>query len=293
MAALLLSTGIMIAPPVARAQFPVVTTATSSRASNAVDDSCTLPASIAAGDLMFCIHGSDGSVTRTFPSPWVEIKDALCSGSACNIGVAYLIASGGETSVTVTKSVTERFSAIAIRITAASWHGTTPPEISTGAIGNSASPDPDSITASWGSANNLFVATIAFNNGLAGNTVTAWPTNYTANQTQSPDISSAARVAIATRDLAAANDDPGTFTITSDQWWAGTIVVRPAAGGAAPKPVRPPIVLGARVGGVDARENVRLWPAVMRWRGSQIRYDERVWTYARPACLEEGFCIPN
>src|SRR3990172_4920027 len=131
--------------------FPQIAgTDTPSRATNAVNDVCTLPAGIQAGDLILCIHFSDSNLSRTFPSPWVEIKDALVFGSVANIGVAYLIASGGETSVTVTKSASERFTAITVRITG--WHGTTPPEISIGVTGQDVNPNPDTVTASWGSA---------------------------------------------------------------------------------------------------------------------------------------------
>lgn len=213
--------------------FPqVVGSATSSRASNDNPDTVTLPANIAAGDLIIAFHASDASVQRTWPSPWVEMLDNQVSGNTATMGTAYLIASGGETSVAVTKTVDplERFSALAIRISAASWHGTTPPEDSNAPTqGDNANPNPTLVTASWGSADNLFIAVCAWDNSTGGNPVTVWPTNYSANNLQSPDISSAGRGAIGTRELAASNDDPGTFTITSDQWWADTIVVRPAA----------------------------------------------------------------
>ena len=226
--------------PTAEAAFPqVVGSQLSSRASAEIDDSVTLPASVASGDLIIVFHYSDSGLTRTFPSPWVEIKDAACSGPSCNIGVGYLIASGGETSVTVTKSGAERFSAIAVRISAASWHGVTPPEISTGASGSSANPGPDAVTASWGSADNLFIAAMAWDDSDGGDTVSAYPTNYTGNQITSANVSSAGRGAIASRELAAASDDPGTFTIPSDQWWAGTVVVRPSAGGGNSAPNAP------------------------------------------------------
>ena len=138
--------------PAAHAAFPqIVGSQLSSRASNSDPDTVNLPANIASGDLIIVFHFSDNALTRTFPNPWVEIKDAVVSGSSANIGIAYLIASGGETSVTVTKSGQERFAAIAIRISAASWHGTTAPIVSMGTTGNNQNPDPDSVTASWGS----------------------------------------------------------------------------------------------------------------------------------------------
>ena len=230
----------------AHAAFPqVAATATSSRFSNLVDDTVTLPTGVASGDLVLVFHASDGALTRTFPGSWVEIKDATVSGGTANIGVAYLIASGGETSVVVTKSVTERFTAIAIRISAASWHGTTPPEISTGATGDSQNPDPDSVTASWGSADNLFIA-IAAIDANASMPMTAFPTNYADNQINgnSTDVS-AGYEAIASRNLAAASDDPGTFTATAtEQWWAGTVVVRPSLAVPTTNRTKPHLVRG-------------------------------------------------
>jgi hypothetical protein len=213
--------------------FPqIVGTALSFRNSNSTSDSVTLPGSIASGDLIIVFHMKDGvgTNTRTFPSPWVEIRDAVVSGGTASIGVAYLIASGGETSVTVTTTKNERFTAIAIRISAASWHGTTPPEISSGAVGASANPNPDSVTASWGSADNLFIAFFGQDNG---STVSSWPTNYDSNQLSTwanNNGGSSAHGAIATDEVASATQNPGTFTMTSEQWWAGTVVVRPAAG---------------------------------------------------------------
>lgn len=210
--------------------YPVIAgSATSSRASNAVDDSVTLPASVGAGDLVIVFHFSDGATTRTWPGSWVEIKDAVVSGSVASIGVAYLIASGGETSVTVTKSVTERFSAIAIRIAAGNWHGTTPPEISTGATGSSTTPDPDTLTLSgWGSEQTMWIAVMAFDDSLGTGSVTAYP--YASDNLKAPGLSSAGDGAICTTQATGTSINPGTFTLNpTDEWWAGTLAVRPAA----------------------------------------------------------------
>lgn len=209
--------------------FPQVgSTALSSRSTNALDDVITMPSSIVAGDLLIVVHASDTtSGTRTWSGSFVEIKDLAATSS---VGVAYKIAVGGDT-LTVTKTVSERFSAIALRITAASWHGTTPPEISTTATGTSTTPNPDSITASWGSADNLFIAFHVHDTDATNRTVDVWPTNYTANQIQGDYFSSSGEPNLATRELAASNDDPATFTISASLGWrAGTIVIRPNLG---------------------------------------------------------------
>lgn len=206
----------------------------SSRASNAVDDTVTLPTStaIAAGDLIIIFHFTDGAaLSATVPGSWVEIKDAAMAGSPNGrVFVAYLIASGGETSVTVTKGASERFTAIAIKVLAAEWHGVTPPEISTGATGTSATPDPDSLTASWGSADNLWVAIMGMDDSLGTNTVDAYP--YASNNQKATAVSSAAGGAICTTESAVATLDPSAYTIApSDEWWAGLMAIRPAVGG--------------------------------------------------------------
>lgn len=210
----------------------VVGTALSSRANSLVNDDVDLPLPVASGDLLLVFHATDGATTRTFSAGWTLIKEGVADSSANNVGIAYKIAAGGETTVTATKSVSERFTAIALRISAASWHGSTPPEVSTGATGNSASPNPDTHTASWGSAENLFIAIVAYDNSAGGGRVSAWPTNYTGSNLDSDDVLSAGCVAVGTRNLTGASDDPDVFTMTSDNWWAGTVVVR--AGGSPP-----------------------------------------------------------
>lgn len=214
--------------------FPTITSSQlSSRATNAIDDSVTLPASIAAGDLIIIFHFADGAGTRTVPGSWQLIKDAVTSGSVSSVGVAYLIASGGETSVTVTKSITERFSAIAIRIAAANWHGTTPPEISTGTTGSSTGPDPDNLILSgWGSEDTLWIPIVAFDDSAGTGTVSAYP--YASDNLKATAVSSAGCGAICSTTSTATSFNPNAFTLNpTDEWWAGTLAVRPAAGGAA------------------------------------------------------------
>jgi hypothetical protein len=212
-----------------------VTTALSNQASGSTTATVALPATAAANDLGIVVHASDAGVTRSAwksgTADWSEAKDvefATSPNNKATIGIAYRVMTGGETNCVVTQT-SERSSSIAILIAAGTWHGTQAPEFSTGAVGVSDSPDPDSVTASWGSENNLFIAVCAWDNSAAGNACTAYPTNYTGNNVQSDDVSSAGRCAIATREVASASGDPGVFTITSDEWWAGTIVVRPAA----------------------------------------------------------------
>ncbi|MCC6311372.1 MAG: hypothetical protein IT345_10700 [Trueperaceae bacterium] len=211
---------------------PVFDSVTKSSSSSGSTESVVTFATAAAGDLIIGLISADsGAGAMTWPSPWVEIKGE--AGTGFQFSAAYLIATGGETSVTVTHGA-ERSNNLAGRILAANWHGTTPPEISANANGSSDSPDPPSLTPSWGSAENLWVAIQAADQGSDPFPVTGWPTNYSGSQTENNDINSAGVIALATRLLTATSEDPGAFTNTgSETWNAYTLAVRPAvaAGG--------------------------------------------------------------
>lgn len=215
--------------------FPVVQgVATSTRSSNATTTVVTFDAAASAGDLILVFHGSDsGAGANTYPAGWVELVDA--AGSGFQASIAYLIATGGETSVTVTHT-SERANAIAVRISG--WHGTTAPEVSTAATGSSTQPNPGSLTPSWGADDTLWIAAAFADDSATPFPITAWPTNYASNQTQGSTAASAADVAIATRNLNAASEDPGAFTMTATETWSAyTVAVRPAAAGGGGSPV--------------------------------------------------------
>jgi hypothetical protein len=238
--------------------FPTLTTTFGQIATNTVL-TAPLPSTAAAGDLAFAFIAQDGIATGTWSGSAVELLDH--QGTGFNYHIAYLICAGGETSMVCTSTLSERANYISGIIPAASWHGSAPPEISTGATGNSTGPDPDTLTASWGSDSNLWIATLGADSGLP---MSAWPTNYTDNNVESFGLTSAGELAIATRGLAAASDDPGAFTMSiSDTWSAFTLVVRPAAGGGAGVSVTPStaaLTLTAFAPVVSATNNVAVTP---------------------------------
>ena len=103
-------------------------------------------------------------------------------------------------------------------------------EIGTSAGASSDSPDPPSLTASWGALDNLFLTFVGGQDDDA--TVSSYPTNYT-NGTATlggggANLSGAAYSA--RRELAGATDDPGVYTLSeSESWNANTLVVRPSS----------------------------------------------------------------
>ena len=207
--------------------FPVVSSsALSSRGSADLADVITMPSGIVAGDLILVFHSTDvGGGTRTWSNGFTELKD---EDPTSNVGIGYKIAAGGDT-LTITKTVSERFSAIALRIT--SWHGTTPPEVAAAVTGTSVNPNSGSLSPSWGAADTMWITMHGHDTTTSDSSITAWPTNYTQNQIQGTYFSSSGEPNLATRELNAATEDPGAFTQSlSRPWRAYTVAVRPSAG---------------------------------------------------------------
>jgi hypothetical protein len=205
-----------------------ITAFTGGQGGNSSSPTISFGFTASAGDLIILAVGKDGTGTFTWPSPWVEMKDEAITGGVAT--VAYLIASGGETDV-APSSTSERWEWVGWRIPDGEWQGTTPPEINTLATGSSTTPNPGSITPSWGAENdNIFIA-VAFRDDSAANTITAYPANYSTAQADKNNISSALNVGGAVRIVASGGspEDPGSFTISaSETWGAYTIAVRPA-----------------------------------------------------------------
>jgi hypothetical protein len=184
----------------------------------------TLPASVAADDILIVWIFQDGaSGGFTWPAGWTEVLDSAVVSTEASVTVGWRRATGGETTVQVTSVNAERSTHIAVRITGA--HTTTAPEFSATATGTSANPNPDSLNpTNWDIEDTLWIAWQV--NDLQATTVFPYANNNVS--TSSTDVTSASYGAICSTDSAAASVDPGTFTIgASDQWRAGTVAIRP------------------------------------------------------------------
>lgn len=219
--------------------FPVVSSAGySEEAENATSHDVVLPAGIVSGDLLLLFVSLDGAPTLSgFPAGWTQV--IRTSATAAVAEVWYKIADGSEVNFAYTSSGVETSVNRCLRIT--SWHGTTAPEATGATSTGNTTPNPPTLTPSWGSADTLWAAYYGMDGGAgATGEATAYPTSYANNQyTDVSGIGGAGTVAmaVATRELAAASDDPGTFTSNrSDAWAALTVAVRPAAAGAGGAP---------------------------------------------------------
>lgn len=208
--------------------FPTVAASNTSVQSSATNShTISLPSGIQAGDLLIIFFTYPISGLANALSGWTKLKEYYGSGDVFGTNVYYRVADGTEGS-TVTITTTGNFQSAhaSYRITG---HGGNP-EVSTGATSTgSTTPDPDSLTPSGGAKDYLWIAHAGAPGAV---TFSAYPTNYGSNQLtiRSNTSGNTATVAVATRNLNASSEDPGTFTISgSVRWVALTIAVPPVA----------------------------------------------------------------
>ena len=96
--------------------------------------------------------------------------------------------------------------------------------------GASANPDPPSVSPSWGVEDTLWFALTGAADDDA--TATSYPANYTngVSTISGAPANQKSSICVARRELAAASDNPGTFTLSEAELWiAQTVAIRPAA----------------------------------------------------------------
>lgn len=210
--------------------FPTASAATvTTFATSVTTMAVNMPASISSGDLLIAHVGVRNAGTWTVPSNWNLLEEKAGGGTVGETGVWYKIATGSEGATQTWTAGTATTAAWQVRkIT--SWHGTTPPE-HVAVNGDAVAVNPPSLTPSWGAADTLWLALV----GSSANTMnfTAAPTNYTSlTSTTASSGGGASNAGSAIRQLNATSEDPGTFTVSQNRWWAAfTVAVRPAAGG--------------------------------------------------------------
>ena len=203
--------------------FPVVqATATSEEAVNIESHTVSLPTGIGVDDLLVVIFAT-ADTTVTFPAGWTSIFNLRDVGRDKRTVVYYRRADGTEgSSITVTTSTSKQSGHNAYRITGWEDPSTQAPEVSTGATGADANPNPDSLTPTGGAKDYLWIAF----SSTEGNT-TAIPTSYT-DELDSTGTANR-RASSARRELNATSEDPGTFTNEFTGWTAGTVAIHPGA----------------------------------------------------------------
>jgi hypothetical protein len=214
------------AQPLAIATSATWNTATSESTSFSV----TLPSGIASGDLLLMIISVDGSTDGLTHTGWTEL--AQSTGNSENLLILGRIADGTEgATASFTNSNAENAAANTYRITG-NRNGLTSSEIAISAptvvTSNVTTGNPPSLTPSWGSAENLWIAVCATSDG-AITSIVSYPTDYTLGQlTNTNSGANGEAIMTAARLLTASTEDPGVFTWTTGRRpTTYTIAVRP------------------------------------------------------------------
>jgi hypothetical protein len=181
--------------------------------SDSTSHAVAMPATLNAGDGIIVFLTTDGDATVTTPAGWRRLYNES-NGTALR-GTAYARVSRGTeggTTVDFVTSVAETAAAQVYRIT--NWSGslTGIQAAPAGEITSGTTADPPSLTAYWGSAKNLWLASV---HTSTSQTVSSAPTNYTdLTQTTSGSGATHAQCITARRAVETATEDPGVFTMS-------------------------------------------------------------------------------
>ena len=214
------------------ATFPVVASvghAPTTPASTTMN--ATMATGVSSGNLLLlfavAVNPSNEDTTFSGLTGWTQLCTAneASTTSSASGEVYYKFASGSETNFTFTASASIEAAVRIWRITGA--HATTPPECTantfTGDVANSGS-----LTASWGSDDNLWFS--VFGKYNCNDTISAYPTNYTDNQYDGGcSDGDPPHFGTSSRNNATATENPGAYSMDVGQGVAFTIGVRPAA----------------------------------------------------------------
>jgi hypothetical protein len=190
--------------------FPAVSATATGFGPDDTSVAVTIPGTFAAGDLLLIHHAVEDGAAVATPAGWVKRYAGTNLPSSVFF---YRWADGSEGgTVTVTSTGTTAYAYWSARVVGADPAKN--PEAGTVVEVTTANPNPPSLTPSWGSEKTLWLVALA---AQGTRTVSAYPANYTGNQSEvtSGTTATDARSAIATRELQAASEDPGTFTMSA------------------------------------------------------------------------------
>lgn len=217
--------GMFAAAPVSGGPSPLIQgtvaqTGTGSGTSNSATSMVlTLPTGIVAGELLVLFVSTAAARTVTAPVGWTVSLAVNAGGGGTERQLVILTrtADGSEgATATGSQNSASSFSALGHRVN--NW---TAFEVSTGAVGTSTGPDPDTIAPSWGSGVNSLVFAAASSRGT---NTTAQPAGYGGFATYR---SSNVVASVASLIMATASENPGPFTMSpSDNWAAASMAVR-------------------------------------------------------------------
>lgn len=220
--------GLLLASSGAAPTFPVYLSSTTTVfAAAATSHLVNMPATVNAGDLLIIQFGVPQNAAPTTPAGW-NVLGGVSSGAVFRGQWYYKLAAGTEGGTTVdVVTASQKAAAVVHRIQAGTFDPATPPEIATGTLANTTTPDPTSLSPSWGADDTLWLAVFC---GRNGGTVSAYPFidgNIAASSGSTGNTD--AIVASCWVQQNTATQNPGTFTrsVAANQVVPATIGIRP------------------------------------------------------------------
>ncbi len=202
--------------------FPTVESLTETPfGSNATEHLVAMPATVNSGDLLVALFSNDGDSTVTTPGGWSLLGTETADAAADDrLSIYSRDADGteGGTTVDFVTSADQQAAAQVYRITG--WGGTVPDDTELGsfATGSDANPDPPSLSPSWGAEDTLW---LAISNHIDGDrNIDVYPASYTDGTMTVASAAAGTSLQSARRELNAASEDPGAFTIDASRRWA-------------------------------------------------------------------------
>lgn len=200
--------------------FPVRATSSGGSASASASVPTTYPASIGttAGELLILFANNTSGGAFTTPTGWTLLHGNTLTAS--KYASCYRWYQAGDTAPSVTGS-TSNWVWQMHRITGGD--PSVNPQEATIATAGSVNPNPPSLTPTWGAKDTLWLATYSSSSNASP---TAVPASYSTVTFHSGTVGPG--IGTCWRQLNAATEDPGTFTVgASTTWYANTIAVAP------------------------------------------------------------------
>ena len=197
-----------------------------------------LPATVFSGNLLILAAGSENPSQTQVPAGWTELANIVSGQGGIQIYTKLADGTEGGTTVTLTTAgAGGQLATIVDQINNFSGTIATDIDISAAQFAFPNTVDPNAVTASWGSDENLF---IPYHGGGQSGLAVAWSafsSSYGNTVQITTTDNGSAYIGSCARALTADTDDPGAWTGTGNgQGYTYTLVLKP--GGVAP--VGPP-----------------------------------------------------
>lgn len=192
-----------------------VTNSTTSGTSHSLN----LPGSISSGDFLLSVIRTPGSATTSWPSGWIKWEELNADASDDVTTLAFKVADGTEgATITVTLGTSRILVGLCYKVT-----GAVAITLSNGVVGSASQPNSPNLLASTIARDFLWITLGGCDDS---ETLTSAPTNYANGTIQGSTATGASGCSVygASRQLNAASEDPGAWTLGSTSIWTAWTV---------------------------------------------------------------------